>query len=589
MFTLSSPVQLILLLAWVAVSNGQIRFVHDDDRTNSLSDADCVTPRRERGRCIRWTECPSLRRTSSWNRLQPYVCGFASNEPKVCCGLIPSGTLDRSDFIFTTTSTKRPARTPVGRNSGGKPSFLPDNCGVTRYPYSRVVGGQPAEKGSWPWMAVVFVEKRNGGTSPDCGGALVTTRHVITAAHCVVTGRSATTMSPRLLTVRLGAHDLKKNEPGAMDIGVDAVRRHEQFDPRTYKNDIAVLRLSRSVPFHDDVSPVCLPFDSLYNYNLTGKTSYVTGFGTTAFNSPLVVTPHRTLNSCRGVISESDLLCASETEILEGLSDQGVAQLSQTYAHAAKSSTLNNSTQTDENITKINCPPLKLLAPLSSKRKNIPTAVTTLSSAQTQLLPSISSKTSTTSDPQPPTPMSEKKEKIKEQPSPLHRPRKDIKKIDLLSIKPTTNLKKNPAKNTNLKTARSHTDDVKVIIRQYQSICVALQETFLKSCHTIKIRRYGCVRKDTEGPSVSGGVCIFTSLDVPSSALPLHTSFQAVAVRIHSPSLITVCCLYLPPNTVIHQHDLNNLVLEQPGQLEKPSHLRILIIVQTGPFSHSWL
>ncbi|GFW86827.1 uncharacterized protein TNCV_2809821 [Trichonephila clavipes] len=38
-------------------------------------------------------------------------------------------------------------------------------------------------------------------------------------------------------------------------------------------------------------------------------------------DSPLVVTPHRTLNYCRGVISESDLLCASETEILEGLSD----------------------------------------------------------------------------------------------------------------------------------------------------------------------------------------------------------------------------------------------------------------------------
>ncbi|GFU05709.1 putative RNA-directed DNA polymerase from transposon X-element [Trichonephila clavipes] len=53
---------------------------------------------------------------------------------------------------------------------------------------------------------------------------------------------------------------------------------------------------------------------------------------------------------------------------------------------------------------------------------------------------------------------------------------------------------------------------------------------FLKSCDTTKIRRYGCVRKDTEGPSVSGGVCIFTSLDVPSSALPLHTSLQAVAL-----------------------------------------------------------
>ncbi|GFW07737.1 hypothetical protein TNCV_3918701 [Trichonephila clavipes] len=50
--------------------------------------------------------------------------------------------------------------------------------------------------------------------------------------------------------------------------------------------------------------------------------------------------------------------------------------------------------------------------------------------------------------------MSEIKGKIKEQPSQLHRPRKDGKKINLLSIKPTTNLKKNPAKNTSVKIAR---------------------------------------------------------------------------------------------------------------------------------------
>ncbi|GFS95737.1 probable RNA-directed DNA polymerase from transposon X-element [Trichonephila clavipes] len=171
-----------------------------------------------------------------------------------------------------------------------------------------------------------------------------------------------------------------------------------------------------------------------------------------------------------------------------------------------------------------------------------------------------------------------------------------------MSIKPTTNLKKNPAKNTSVKIAKEQdspnestpvskrsrrrktsktsdamdtdadpsdtdyvTDDVKDIICQYHPVCEALQETFLKSCHTTKIRRYGCARKDTEGSSVSGGVCIFTSLDVPSSALPLHTSLQAVAVRIHSTSLITVCCLYLPLNTVIHQHDLNNLVDQLPA------------------------
>ncbi|GFX23652.1 probable RNA-directed DNA polymerase from transposon X-element [Trichonephila clavipes] len=244
-----------------------------------------------------------------------------------------------------------------------------------------------------------------------------------------------------------------------------------------------------------------------------------------------------------------------------------VPQLSQTYAQAAKSSTLNNSTQTDENITKINCPPLKLLAPLSSKqRTNIPTAITTSSSAQTQLLPSISSKkiyyiesSATNSHKKPAKNTSVKIAREQDSPnastpvSKRSRRRKTSKTLD--------------AMDTDVDPSDTDyvTDDVKDIIRQYHPVCVALQETFLKSCHTTKIRRYGCVRKDTEGPSVSGGVCIFTSLDVPSSALPLHTSLQAVAVIIHSTSLITVCCLYLPPNTVIHQHDLNNLVYQLPA------------------------
>ncbi|GFX67273.1 uncharacterized protein TNCV_775301 [Trichonephila clavipes] len=40
----------------------------------------------------------------------------------------------------------------------------------------------------------------------------------------------------------------------------------------------------------------------------------------------LTVPSHISFNSCRGVISEPDLLSSSESEILEGLSDQGVTQ-----------------------------------------------------------------------------------------------------------------------------------------------------------------------------------------------------------------------------------------------------------------------
>ncbi|GFV24356.1 uncharacterized protein TNCV_198981 [Trichonephila clavipes] len=70
-------------------------------------------------------------------------------------------------------------------------------------------------------------------------------------------------------------------------------------------------------------------------------------------------------------------------------------QLSQSYAQVTKLSTTTTTTQTDENITKFVCPPLKLLQPLVSVPKpTISSSVAAVtkpsSSTQTQLLPSAS-------------------------------------------------------------------------------------------------------------------------------------------------------------------------------------------------------
>ncbi|GFU59984.1 uncharacterized protein TNCV_3237701 [Trichonephila clavipes] len=42
---------------------------------------------------------------------------------------------------------------------------------------------------------------------------------------------------------------------------------------------------------------------------------------------PVSVVPHKSLNSCRGVISEPDLLTTTDAEILDGFSGQGVIQI----------------------------------------------------------------------------------------------------------------------------------------------------------------------------------------------------------------------------------------------------------------------
>ncbi|GFX43380.1 hypothetical protein TNCV_4874001 [Trichonephila clavipes] len=71
-------------------------------------------------------------------------------------------------------------------------------------------------------------------------------------------------------------------------------------------------------------------------------------------------------------------------------------QPSQTFAQAVKSISVNNYTQIDENITKIKCPPLQLLPPLSSVPQlnaspSIPSVSTSSSTTQANILPSATS------------------------------------------------------------------------------------------------------------------------------------------------------------------------------------------------------
>ncbi|GFV53296.1 uncharacterized protein TNCV_1645281 [Trichonephila clavipes] len=47
----------------------------------------------------------------------------------------------------------------------------------------------------------------------------------------------------------------------------------------------------------------------------------------TFLNSPILISTYKSLNSCKGVISEPDLLTTPEAEILDGFSDQGVIQV----------------------------------------------------------------------------------------------------------------------------------------------------------------------------------------------------------------------------------------------------------------------
>lgn len=64
-----------------------------------------------------------------------------------------------------------------------------DGCGLSAVENHRIVGGGPAKKGAWPWMVLLgyyaLVQSQLISTF-NCDGSIITTRHVLTAAHCVL-------------------------------------------------------------------------------------------------------------------------------------------------------------------------------------------------------------------------------------------------------------------------------------------------------------------------------------------------------------------------------------------------------------------
>ncbi|XP_017207703.4 serine protease 56 [Danio rerio] len=118
-------------------------------------------------------------------------------------------------------------------------------------PRARIIGGSPAPLGSWPWL----VNLRLDGALM-CGGVLVDSSWVLTAAHCFAGSRSES-----YWTAVVGEFDLTKTDADEQIMKVNRIITHPKFNPKTFNNDIALVELSSPVILSERVTPVCLPSD----------------------------------------------------------------------------------------------------------------------------------------------------------------------------------------------------------------------------------------------------------------------------------------------------------------------------------------
>ncbi|CAD5210743.1 unnamed protein product [Bursaphelenchus xylophilus] len=146
-------------------------------------------------------------------------------------------------------------------------------CGKTKYSDGfsrillgssnhRIVGGFETKVNAWPWMAEIL-----RGRNHQCGGALIDSEFVLTAAHCFLKGEN-----PRHYSVLLGGHEIF----GGKRFRVLNITLHNLYHIRESAYDIAIMKIWPPVRMNQTINKVCLPS---FGPPATHTMCVVTGWG----------------------------------------------------------------------------------------------------------------------------------------------------------------------------------------------------------------------------------------------------------------------------------------------------------------------
>uniref|UniRef100_A0A8C7IPJ8 ST14 transmembrane serine protease matriptase a n=1 Tax=Oncorhynchus kisutch TaxID=8019 RepID=A0A8C7IPJ8_ONCKI len=149
------------------------------------------------------------------------------------------------------------------------------DCGRSLFKTSRIVGGQDAEEGEFPWQVSLHI--KNAGHV--CGASIISQHWLVTAAHCVQDDAKTRYSQPGVWEAYLGLHVQKQNSKNVQKRNLRQVISHPYYNAYTFDNDIALMELDSPVTFSDYIRPICLP--SPQHTFPQGNSVWITGWGAT--------------------------------------------------------------------------------------------------------------------------------------------------------------------------------------------------------------------------------------------------------------------------------------------------------------------